>query len=231
MMGRAGNAMAIVRLRRKWAICIVSALLCLGWGGPAFSDTWGELWLTADQRGWRLFESGRFLEAAEVFGDPALRGAAYYRGGDFESAAAVFGRIATPEAAYNRGNALVMLGRYEEAIGSYARALEARPGWREALENRAIAEARLAALAPPESDAGGTGGELGADEIVFDDTGRVEKSGTEAVTEGEGGLSEDELRAVWLRRISNDPGEFLRARFAYQLYRSEQEGGDAPDSP
>ena len=50
-------------------------------------------------------------------------------------------------------------------------------------------------------------------------------SGSEAVSGG-GEMSEEELRAVWLRRVENDPAEFLRARFAYQLYRDGQETAD-----
>lgn len=173
---------------------------------------------------------GRFLEAAEVFESPGWRGVAYFRGGDFESAATVFGRLRSPEAAYNRGNALVMLGRYDEAIAAYEAALAQRPDWTQASENLAIAMARKDRLAPPDDDAGGTGGELEADEIVFDDTGRVDKAGTETETEGGKGMSDDEMRAVWLRRIQNDPQEFLKTRFAYQLYRDQQGGegdGDA----
>ena len=82
-------------------------------------------------------------------------------------------------------------------------------------------------LAPPESDAGGTGGQLEADEIVFDDTGRVEASGSETVTEGGEPMSQDEMRAVWLRRVQNDPADFLRARFAWQLFRQNREEADA----
>jgi Ca-activated chloride channel family protein len=85
-------------------------------------------------------------------------------------------------------------------------------------------------LAPPDDDAGGTGEEVEADEIVFDDTGRVDKSGTESENEGGEGLSDDEMRAVWLRRIQNDPAEFLKARFAYQLYR-DQQGGEGDGDP
>ena len=64
---------------------------------------------------------------------------------------------------------------------------------------------------------------------MFDDSGRVDKSGSEEVTTGGETLSDDEMRTVWLRRVQNDPVEFLRTRFAYQLYRDEQdqqEGGD-----
>ena len=199
------------------------ALAALLYSGLVFGAGWSDWWLTPDQRGGRLFEQERYLEAAEVFESPERRGIAYFRGGDFENAASVFGRIGSPEAAYNRGNALVMLGRYEEAIKSYEDALKVRPDWTEAADNLAIARVRLEKLAPPESDEGGTGGQLEADEIVFDDSGRVNKSGSEDVTEGGEGLSDDEMRAVWLRRVQNDPAQFLRARFAYQLYRDEAE--------
>jgi len=214
--------------KRVFIFCV---LLVLIYPGLAFGAGWVDWWLTADQQGDRLFDQERYLEAAGVFESPERRGAAFFRGGDFESAAAVFGRLRTPEAAYNRGNALVMLGRYDEAIKSYEDALKLRPGWTQAGENLAVASARKQRLAPPESDDGGTGGQLEADEIVFDDSGRVNKSGSEQVTEGGEVLAEDELRAVWLRRVQNDPAEFLRTRFAYQLYRDEQQGKEGEDEP
>jgi len=190
-------------------------------------DSLAGWWLTPDQQGQSLMEQGRFAHAAAHFEDPSWRGTAYYRAGDFERAAAVYGRMRTPEAAFNRGNALLMLGRYDEAIKSYQQALQAKPGWQPAEENLAIALARKARLAPPESDAGGTGGMLEADEIVFDDSGRVERSGTETVTEGGEPMSEEEMRAVWLRRVQNNPADFLRARFAWQLHRQETEEANA----
>jgi Ca-activated chloride channel family protein len=208
---------------------LLACAVLLAWSGPGHASGWpadlAGWWLTPDQQGQRLLEQERFLEAAERFEDPARRGAAYYRGGDFERAAGVFGRLRSPEAAYNRGNALVLLGKYDDAISSYELALELRPGWAAAQDNLALAVARKALLAPPESDEGGTGGMLGADEIVFDDSGRVAKSGAEEVIQGESGLSDAELRAVWLRRVQNDPADFLRARFAWQLQREELESG------
>lgn len=184
---------------------------------------WKDWWFTPDQQGQRLVEQERYQEAAQSFADPMRKGAAFFRGGDFEAAAAVFGRVRSAEASYNRGNALVMLGDYDGAIDSYRDAIKQHPGWTEAEQNLAIAVARKEMLAPPEDDAGGTGGQLGADEIVFDDSGRVDKAGSDVQTEGGEGLAEDEMRAVWLRRVQNDPKEFLRTRFAYQLYRDEAE--------
>lgn len=210
----------------------IAFALLLAWSATVQAIDWPQdlrgWWLTPDQQGQRLFDSGRYLEAAERFEDPGRRGAAYYRGGDFERAAGVYGRMRSPEAAYNRGNALIMLGQYDAAIDSYERALELRPDWSEAEDNLALALARKRKLAPPESDAGGTGGMLEADEVVLDDSGRVDRSGTETVTEGGEPMSEEEMRAIWLRRVRNDPADFLRARFAWQLQRREREEMDAP---
>ena len=156
--------------------------------------------------------------------DPGLRASAYYRAGDFETATSVFGRIGSAQGSYNRGNSLLMLGQYDEAIKAYEQALELQAGWPEASENLVIARARKEKLAPPESDEGGTGGMLEADEFAFDDTGRVKRSGQEQVTEGGQAMSDEEMRAVWLRRVQNDPAGFLSAKFAYQLYRDQKEG-------
>ena len=190
-----------------------------------------DLWLTPDQQGQRRFERGDYLEAAEAFEDPARRAASHYRAGDFEQAAALYGALTGPVAAFNRGNALVLLGSYDEAVNSYEAALVARPGWVEARENRDIARARAERLRPTGDDAGGTGGQLEADEIVFDDSGRVSQGGTEVEMEAEGAASEEAMRAVWLRRVGGDPSDFLRARFAYQLYRDAQETDDDPAEP
>jgi len=181
-----------------------------------------DAWLTPDQQGQRLFEKEQYLEAAAAFEDPARRAAAFYRGGDFESAAALYGAIGTPESAFNRGNALILLGRYEEALASFDRALAERPDWPEAAQNREIARIRYERLQPVDDDAGGTGGQLGADEIRFDDSGRVGEGGSEVKEEGGDPMSDQAMRAVWMRRVQSDPAAFLGARFAYQLYRDEQ---------
>ena len=186
-----------------------------------FISGWKNLWQTPDQQAQAMFEDGEFAAAAETFADPMWRGVALYRAGEFEQSASVFGRIQGPEAAFNRGNALIFLGSYDEAIISFECALDQREGWQQAEENLALAQARQAALAPPDSDEGGTGGMLPADEIVFDDTGRVNKSSAEEIVDGGGGMTDQEMRAVWLRRVQNDPATFLRARFSYQLARDQ----------
>jgi Ca-activated chloride channel family protein len=228
----------------QWSRRIGIVALCLGTGllaagvaqsgppaaTPGVGTVWLNLFLTPDQQGQRLFDRGAFAAAAERFSDPERIAAALYRAGKFEQAADSWGRSATPEAAYNRGNALVFLGRYEAAIDSYRRALAQRPDWLEARNNLELAALRKARLAPPEDDYGGTGGMLGADEIVMDSSGRVAQSGSEQVLEAETGALDDEaLRTLWLRRVDTRPGDFLAIRFAHQLAR-EADTGTRPDS-
>jgi Ca-activated chloride channel family protein len=203
-----------VRRLLAWSLLLMPGLF----SGPLFAAGFTDLWLTRDQQGQRLLERERFTAAAQVFEDPARRATACYRGADFECAAGLWGALRSAEAAYNRGNALILLGRYEEAIESYDRALDQRPDWAEAVQNREIARLRAQRLEPVEDDAGGTGGALGADEIRFDDSGRVDSAGSEVTEEAETGSTPAEMRAVWLRRVESDPADFLRARFMYQTY-------------
>ncbi|MEE4377433.1 MAG: tetratricopeptide repeat protein [Candidatus Competibacteraceae bacterium] len=185
-----------------------------------------DLWLTPDQQGQRLFNQGRFAAAAERFTDPMRRGTALYRAGAFEAAATAFARVDSADAAFNRGNALILLGSYEQAILAFQRALQLKPGWSAAETNLAIAEARLQALAPPEDDAGGTGGRLEADEVVIDNSGRTDKSEQQQVEEGGQARSDEELRALWMRRVQTRPADFLKVRFSQQLAKREMEQGD-----
>ena len=183
---------------------------------------WVDLWLTPDQQGQRLMDQGEYQQAAGRFTTPEKIGAALFLAGNFEDAASVFGRASSAEATYNRGNALIMLGQYDAAIEAYQNALGKRANWPEARQNLQIAILRKEALAPPDDDFGGTGGQLEADEIVFDQTGRVNKSSSEQVIDAtDQTLNEDAMRAMWLRKVETRPADFLAARFNYQLATRE----------
>lgn len=189
---------------------------------PATALDWTDFWFTPDQQGQRLMDKGEYQQAAGKFTTPESIGAALFLAGDFAGAASVLGRSGSAEAHYNRGNAHIMLGEYDAAIDAYQNALSRRPGWSEAEQNLQIATLRKQALAPPEDDFGGTGGQLEADEYVFDDTGRVNKSSSEQVIDAaDQQLSEDAMRAMWLRKVETRPADFLAVRFNYQLATRE----------
>lgn len=214
--------------RRVWRFTLLVVLLlavgaALAWAWSAAGGAFANLWLTPDQQGQRRLAHGQYAEAARRFRDPLWQGVALYRDGQFKEAAAAFARVAAPEAVFDRGNALLMHGKYAEAIATYDKALQLHPNWPEAQSNRALAEARRKQLAPPADDAGGTGGQEKADEYVFDD--RPQQSGDKKDVEVVAGenLSNDQVQALWLRRVQTKPADFLRAKFAYQYSRQQQE--------
>jgi Ca-activated chloride channel family protein len=208
----------------RLALLILALGGALVWAWSAAGGMFANLWLTPDQQGQRLLAHGRYAEAAQNFRDPHWQGVALYRAGQFKEAAAAFARLDIPEAVFDRGNALVMLGKYAEAIASYDHALQRRPDWPEARANRALAEARRQRLAPPQDDAGGTGGQVKADEYTFDDRPQQSSDTREVEVVAGENLSNEQVQALWLRRVQTRPADFLRAKFAYQYSRQQQEG-------
>lgn len=181
-------------------------------GLVAWSIGWNQLWLTPDQRGRLLMAQARYADAAAAFADPMWVGTAQFRAGAFKEAAQTFGGMDTAEAAYDQGNALIMLGKYEEAIGRYDRALALRPGWADAEANRTLAALRAERIKK-------TGGDSGVDEkpddIVYD---KDKKNQAGQPTEISGApMSDETVRALWLKRVQTRPADFLKSRFAYQL--------------
>jgi Ca-activated chloride channel homolog len=174
--------------------------------------TWSGLWFTPDQQGRRHFLRGEYAAAAKAFRDPMWQGAAWYRAADFEKAAQAFARRDTAEAHFNQGDAWLMRGKYATAIACYDRALERRPGWKEPIDNRALAAARLKMIEAPGGDMGDQ--KVGADKIVFDK--KANNQGQETEVAGGKELSDQEMQALWLRRVQTRPADILRAKFAYQ---------------
>lgn len=173
---------------------------------------WNDLWLRPDQRGRWLMNAGRPAEAAQVFSDPIWRGVALFRAGDFKGAAQAFAARDTANGAFDQGNALVMLGQYDDALKRYDRALALRPGWPEAVKNREIARIRGERRKTEGGITGDT--ESKPDEIVFDKT---KKGGEDTTVEQAEPMSDEAIRAMWLKRVQTRPADFLRAKFAYQF--------------
>jgi Ca-activated chloride channel family protein len=202
---------------------LLTAIIFLVQVQPVSAFEWTNLWFTPDQQGQRLMNEGEYQQAAGKFTTPESIGAALFLAGDFESAASVFGRSASAEAHYNRGNANIMLGNYDAAIDAYQSALSKRPDWPEAEQNLQVATLRKQAMARPDDDHGGTGGMLEADEFVFDlKSGENKSSGEQVIDAADQQLSEDAMRAMWLRKVETRPADFLAARFSYQLATRER---------
>ncbi len=178
----------------------------------------GSFFITKNQRGQQLLDSENPNAAAEAFADPRWRGVAYFRAGQFEQAASTFAGLPNADAAFNQGNSLVMQGKYEDAVRRYDRAIQLRPGWHSAKANRAIALGRAERIKREGGE--GTGGKLGADEIVFSDN-KSNEGGAEIIEQDS--MSDEELRGMWLRQVQTTPSQFLRAKFAYQFAQTGQD--------
>jgi Ca-activated chloride channel family protein len=98
-----------------------------------------------------------------------------------------------------------------------------RPDWEPAENNRLIAMVR-AERTKAEGGEEGTGGMLEADEYVFDLD--ASKGGqNQAVEGGESSpesMSDQQIQAMWLRRVQTRPADFMAARFAYQLAAQDE---------
>ncbi len=172
-------------------------------------------WRTPDQRGETLMRKKKFAEATKTYTDPWRIGMAQYRNGDFEAAAKTFARVPGATGAFDQGNASLMHGNYSGAIASYDRALTFRAHWKEAEENKALALARKAKMeAAGEDREKEQTGDVKPDEIVFDQKGENKKAPTTQINGAQ--MSDEELRATWLRRVQTTPADFLRAKFSYQ---------------
>ncbi len=145
------------------------------------------------------------------------RGIALVKAGSFDDAATEFAGIDTAEAAYDQGNALVMLGKYDDAVTCrYDRALALRPGWNNA--PRPIA--RLPAYARPGLKTTGgvpAGGDEDTPDAVVFEKGHKPATGEKDQAPGDGEMSDEAIRALWLARVHTQPADFLRARFLSQL--------------
>jgi Ca-activated chloride channel homolog len=194
-----------------FAMLGATVVVALGVGSATVG--WRDLWASPDQRGQRLYDHGLYAEAANTFLDPMWRGSAQTRAGDFKAAEQTFASIDTAAAAYDQGNALVMLGKYDQAVPRYDRALALRPGWSQAQANRQIARLRAERLRAAGEDAGEQ--REGADEIVYDKDAKRQGGQDTQVTGA--AMNNEAVRALWLKRVQTKPADFLRSRFNYQL--------------
>ena len=153
-----------------------------------------------------------WLVSCRVRSQVAKKNVASFRAGDFKTAAQRLASIDTAEGAYDAGTALVMLGKYDEAVKRYDRGLDLRPGWAEAEANREIARVRAERM---KAEGGVTDDtESAPDQIVYDKT---RKGGADTTVAGGQPMSNEAVRAMWLKRVETRPADFLKAKFAYQL--------------
>ena len=144
--------LAALAFRRNW---LVSAALVAVLAVPAqgaMAATWSDVWQRPDQQASKALAAGDYARAAAVAPDAARRGSADYKRGDYQLALDEFSRTTGADADYNRGNALARLGRYQDAIAAYDKAIAEAPPNDDAKANKAAVQALLKQQPPPPKD-------------------------------------------------------------------------------
>ncbi|WP_338589142.1 VWA domain-containing protein [Shewanella khirikhana] len=115
------------------------------------------IWQTRDQSAMDAFKEGKFADAASGFTREDWKAAADYRAGNFEAALDSFNKDQSANGLYNQGNALMQLGKYDDAANRYAEALKKNPDLSAATQNLALAKALAKALAEQQQQQNGNG--------------------------------------------------------------------------
>jgi len=194
--------------------CVAGGMAYYSWFGNKYSMI--NLWLTPDQQGRYYFEKEDYAAAAERFQDPLWKGIAYYRSKKFEAAAEQFVSVDTSEGYFNLGNAYAHLGKLEQAVTRYGEALQRKPDYEAAKENRDLVQSLIQKKKAKEKEEEPPEGQdptYNPDEMKFDEKGKKGKKGEVGQTE----LSAEQIQQVWMRRLQTTPSDFLRLKFAAQL--------------
>ncbi|WP_078119852.1 VWA domain-containing protein [Thiosocius teredinicola] len=134
--------LAALAFRRGWLSPLLLLFVVLP-SRDATALSWSELWASPDQQAIEAFKAGKAAEAAELFERPDWRAAAQYEAGNYEKALDALQSGQGGEVAYNQGNTLARLGRLEDAVAAYERALQAEPSNEDARHNRDLVKRLL----------------------------------------------------------------------------------------
>jgi len=203
--------------KATWALLLTGLMVFLISTQQRSDWFWQDVFMSRDQQGRWLFEQAEYDLAALRFDSHEWRAIAYYAAEEFQMAAKIWADIPGALPHFNRANALAHLKDYSGAADGYRLALQLNSDWPLARENLAL---MLALAEQPEEITDFNAQEVskvGADEIVFsNDKNRMDQA-KEEVSVDQGGLSSQEINALWMRRLQSSPADFLRLKFRYQV--------------
>jgi Ca-activated chloride channel homolog len=196
--------------RRGFVMKVAMLCFCLQPALPTPADAaeLADMWLTPDQQGRRAFEHGEYEKAAAHFKDPMWKGVALYRAGRFQDAIDSLAAVDTAESWFDQANSLFHLGKLDEAVAAYRKALQKRAGWPEATADLAVAQRLLQQQKDEESEQQQDPNEK-PDSVQFDDKGKQGKAGTVAVAE--------QTSEMWMKNIEVSPTDLMARKFAIEL--------------
>jgi len=236
----------LIWFRKGFMPTLTLALLLSSCSGTYSSKN---LFLTKDYQGQMAMNEGNYAEAAELFEDPLHKGTAWFKAGEYKKAIAAFSQDSTAQGFYNLGTAYLKAGNYNAAYNAFYRsqmvdssfnqselAINSVQQWflNQNDEMAALSDTIVDALfekmienTNTNEDLGGGGQEANEEQM------QEERMMEEAESEVHAG-EEDELpeefeiseemnaRKVIIRDVKEDPSEFLRRKFEYQLKKRNE---------
>lgn len=179
-------------------------------------------WLSPDQQGQLLLQQGQYRAAAQRFESHQWKAVAWYYAEEFMLAAHYFSRADSIDALFNQANSRAQARDYLRAVALYDEVLERDPKYPGASNNRAQVQALIDAINQlndsQQNEAGVSSEEL-SDNDPRAAEGRSElnwKTPDTHTLKADDVLQQAQLRAMWLKTVERDPGEFLASKFSRQ---------------
>lgn len=231
----------LIWFRKGWVIYSVFFVVLMSSCGQI--NSFNDLWMTKEYQAQKLYEKGKFAQAAELFTDPGRRGVAYYKAGDFEKAIEAFEQDTTAAGAYNLGLAYYQNGDYAAAELAFGKATEMEPDMDNAQKNQMLMSQMAAGtdeVDPQDAveseaeqtaenidnaggeDLGGGGQEATEEEMKVE---RKEETVTtdvmtakelDEVPEDFESGQQDNSQKILMRKVDDDPALFLKRKFIHQ---------------
>ncbi len=126
-------------MKNKIFLSFLLAILPLN----TYAFDWQDLWKSKNQQAKEMMKKNDFKTATTTFRDENWRAVAAFRDKNYQMAAELFAKSSTKDASYNLGNALAHLGKYQEAIAAYDKALKEDKNQQDAAHNKDIIEKLL----------------------------------------------------------------------------------------
>jgi len=139
--------LAALAFRKGWLFNLFFVIFIAGFLGQPqtamafpFEDQWNKLWQNKAQRAESAMQQKQYNKASQLAKSPLRRGSAEYKKGDYSKALESFKTAKGADARFNEGNALARLGKHEEAIKAYDKALKEQPDMQDAKDNKKTIE-------------------------------------------------------------------------------------------
>ena len=231
---------------RKGTVVVVLIAPLLFTAQPVKALEWQDLWKTPDQQASEAMTAENYEAAKGLFQDSRWRGSAAFKAGDFDQAIADFSQDESSIGDYNHGNALAKSGDLEGAIKAYNNALSKEPKMEDARFNLDLVE-QLKDQQDQDQQEQEQQDQGQQDQEQQDQDQQNESDEDPAQTEqdkpedkNEAATEEEQKEEVSveelsdeekqeqeaieriLRRIPDDPGGLLRAKFRHQARQRSQ---------